>query len=150
MIEIIPMTLEHIDDVLKIEESCFSIQWTRKDFLRELTENKMAIYKVAVSDEKVVGYAGLWHVVNEGQITNVAVFPEYRRLGVGECLIGEFFKLAEELNMIGITLEVKISNYPAQKLYTKHGFKPEGFRKNYYKDTNEDAVIMWKYFDVKE
>ena len=150
MIEIIPMTLDHIDEVLKIEESSFNIQWTEDDFLRELTQNKTAIYIVAVLDGEIVGYAGLWHVVNEGQITNVAVLPEYRRLGIGEKLMQEFFEIASELNMMGITLEVKISNYAAQKLYTKHGFKPEGFRKNYYKDTNEDAVIMWKYFDVNE
>ena len=150
MIEIIPMTLDHIDGVLKIEESSFNIQWTEDDFLRELTQNKTAIYIVAVLDGEIVGYAGLWHVVNEGQITNVAVLPEYRRLGIGEKLMQEFFEIASELNMMGITLEVKISNYAAQKLYTKHGFKPEGFRKNYYKDTNEDAVIMWKYFDVNE
>ncbi|MGL4789834.1 MAG: ribosomal protein S18-alanine N-acetyltransferase [Anaerotignaceae bacterium] len=150
MIEIKPMTMESVDDVVKVEEACFHIPWTKADFVKEVSENKMAIYRIAVVDGKVVGYAGMWHVVTEGHITNVAVHPDYRRQGVGEALIEEFIKVAEELEMIGITLEVKISNMGAQKLYTKFGFKPEGFRKNYYKDTNEDAVIMWKYFEFYE
>jgi ribosomal-protein-alanine N-acetyltransferase len=150
MVEIIAMKQEHIDEVLAVEEACFHIPWTRADFQREINENKMAIYRVAVINGKIVGYAGMWHVVNEGQITNVAVLPEYRRYGIGNAMMEEFIKIAQDCEMIGITLEVKISNFPAQKLYTKFGFKPEGFRKNYYKDTNEDAIIMWKYFENYE
>lgn len=150
MLEIIEMKEEHIDDVLAVEEICFHIPWTRADFQREVNDNKMAIYRVAVVNGKIVGYAGMWHVVNEGQITNVAVLPEYRRYGIGKAIMEEFIKIAQDYEMIGITLEVKISNLPAQKLYTKFGFKPEGFRKNYYKDTNEDAIIMWKYFENYE
>ena len=150
MIEIMPMTAEDIDGVLKVEESCFAIAWTRAGFEREMNENKLAIYFVAKDGQKIVGYAGMWHVVTEGQITNVAVLEEYRGQKVGSLLMEALIKTAEEREMIGITLEVKISNYPAQKLYTKYGFKPEGFRKNYYKDTNEDAVVMWKYFENYE
>ena len=150
MIKIVPMTFDDIDDVLKVEEECFVISWTREDFEREMVENKMALYFVAKIDEKIVGYAGMWHVVNEGQITNVAVLPEYRNMSVGSALMEELIKSAEEREMIGITLEVKISNYTAQRLYSKYGFKPEGIRKNYYKDTNEDAIIMWKYFENYE
>lgn len=150
MVEILEMKEEHIDEVLAVEEICFHIPWTRADFQREINENKMAIYRVAVVNGKIVGYAGMWHVVNEGQITNVAVLPEYRRYGIGNAIMEEFIKIAQNYEMIGITLEVKISNLPAQKLYTKFGFKPEGFRKNYYKDTNEDAIIMWKYFENYE
>lgn len=150
MIEIMPMTSDDIDGVLKVEESCFAIVWTRADFEREMNENKLAVYFVAKDGEKIVGYAGMWHVVTEGQITNVAVLDEYRGQKVGSLLMEALIKTAEEREMIGITLEVKISNYPAQKLYTKYGFKPEGFRKNYYKDTNEDAVVMWKYFENYE
>ena len=145
-----PMTSDDIDGVLKVEESCFAIAWTRADFEREMNENKLAVYFVAKDGEKIVGYAGMWHVVTEGQITNVAVLDEYRGQKIGSLLMEALIKTAEEREMIGITLEVKISNYPAQKLYTKYGFKPEGFRKNYYKDTNEDAVVMWKYFENYE
>lgn len=146
MIEILPMKYEDIDDVLKVEEECFVISWTRTDFEREIKQNKLAIYFVAKVDGKIAGYAGMWHVVTEGQVTNVAVLPEYRGLGIGRKLMEEIIKTGEEKDMVGITLEVKISNTVAQNLYTSLGFKPEGFRKNYYKDTNEDAVIMWKYF----
>lgn len=150
MIEIVPMTIDDVDGVLKVEEECFAIAWTRADFVREMTENKLAVYFVAKDGEKIVGYAGMWHVVNEGQITNVAVINDYRQQNVGSALIEEMIKAAEERKMMGMTLEVKISNYPAQKLYSKYGFKPEGFRKNYYKDTNEDAIVMWKYFENSE
>ena len=150
MLEILPMTEEHIEQVLQVEEACFSIPWTREDFQREMKENKMAIYRIAVLDDKIVGYAGMWHVVTEGHITNVAVLEQYRRRGVAKALMEEILNIAQQKQMIGITLEVRISNIAAQKLYTKYGFRPEGFRKNYYQDTKEDAVIMWKYFPIFE
>lgn len=150
MLQIVPMTGEHIDDVLMVEEACFSIPWTKKDFEREIYENKMAVYRVALLNNKVVGYAGMWHVVNEGHITNVAVLEQYRREKVGSKLIEEMIQIAEQREMIGLTLEVRIGNLAAQRLYTKYGFRPEGFRKKYYADTGEDAVIMWKYFPIYE
>ena len=151
MFNVIPMTEDYIDDAAYIDESCFHVPWTRKDFEREIKENNMAIYYVAVDEEgKAAGYAGMWHVVNEGHITNVAVLEKYRGNGIGDMLMEALEKRARELEMIGITLEVRISNYKAQKLYTKHGYKPEGFRKKYYTDTNEDAVIMWKYYPKYE
>ena len=145
MFEIIPMTVEHIDGVLAVEEATFSIPWTRKDFEREMTENNLAIYYVAVADGKIVGYAGMWHVITEGHITNVAVLEDYRKQGIGDALMEQLEQVAMEKEMIGITLEVRIRNAPAQYLYHKHGYRAEGLRKNYYPDTHEDAVIMWKY-----
>lgn len=145
MFEIIPMTEEHIDGVLAVEEATFSIPWTRKDFEREMTENNLAIYYVAVADGKIVGYAGMWHVITEGHITNVAVLEDYRKQGIGDALMEQLEQVALEKEMIGITLEVRISNAPAQHLYHKHGYRAEGLRKNYYPDTHEGAVIMWKY-----
>lgn len=149
--KITKMGNEHIEGVLNVENSCFHIPWTKQDFIREINENKMAVYFVALDEtEKVVGYAGMWHVVNEGHITNVAVLEECRGRGIGRLLLEALFDVAREREMIGITLEVKISNAPAQKLYTGLGFKPEGIRKRYYADTGEDAVIMWKYFENYE
>ena len=136
MFEIIPMTVEHIDGVLAVEEATFSIPWTRKDFEREMTENNLAIYYVAVADGKIVGYAGMWHVITEGHITNVAVLEDYRKQGVGDALMAQLEQVAMEKEMIGITLEVRISNAPAQYLYHKHGYRAEGLRKNYYPDTH--------------
>lgn len=150
MLEILPMTQQHIDQVLKIEESCFTIPWSRQAFEREMNENKFAIYRIAVLDGEIVGYAGMWHVVTEGHITNVAVLEQYRRKGIAEALMKEMIAVAEQKEMIGMTLEVRISNIAAQKLYIKFGFRPEGFRKHYYEDTKEDAIIMWKYFPIYE
>ena len=150
MIEIVDMHRFHIDGVVEVENATFHIPWTKADFEREIKENNMAVYKVALVDGKPVGYAGMWHIVNEGHITNVAVHEDYRKMGIGEKLIDALFEVANEREMIGLTLEVRISNMAAQKLYTKKGFRPEGFRKNYYQDTKEDAVIMWKYFEFYE
>ena len=146
MIQIVPMTEEHLDDVVVLEEATFSIPWPRSEFEREVKENKMAIYYVAVEDGRVIGYAGMWHVVMEGHITNVGVLQEARRKGVGSMLMEKILEVAVEKKMEGITLEVRMGNSPAQALYHKFGFKAEGIRKNYYADTKEDAIIMWKYF----
>ena len=104
MIEIIPMTEEHIDGVMELEEATFSIPWTRADFEREVKENFMAIYYVAVMDGKIVGYAGMWHVITEGHITNVGVLEEVRGKGIGSMLMEKLIEVALEKEMIGITL----------------------------------------------
>lgn len=140
------MLESHIDDALFIERECFSIPWSRAEIAKEIKSNTLAAYFVAEADGKIVGYAGLWHIINEGHITNIAVLPEYRRLGVGRALLGALTGYAKQKEMIGLTLEVRMSNEAAQRLYTSSGFKPEGFRKKYYADTGEDAVIMWLYF----
>jgi ribosomal-protein-alanine N-acetyltransferase len=142
MVEIIPMEARHIDRVYEIELDCFSTPWSRKSFRDELA-NPTALYLIAVDGEEVLGYAGMWHVINEGHITNVAVRHGNRRQGVGEKLIRGLVGLALKKEMIGLTLEVSMSNAGAQKLYSKLGFKPEGIRKRYY-DTGDDAIIMWK------
>ena len=147
MIEIIPMTEEHIDGVLAVEEAVFSIPWSRNDFEREIRENAMAIYYVAVQDGKIVGYAGMWHIITEGHITNVGVLEEVRGMGIGSMLMEQLLKVADEKQMTGMTLEVRMGNAPAQALYHKYGFHAEGIRKNYYPDTKEDAIIMWKFFE---
>lgn len=150
MFEIVPMEERHIDQVVFVEESVFSIPWTKADFEREIRENALAIYFVAVEEDRVIGYAGMWHVVTEGHITNVAVLEECRGRGVGDALMYRLEETAMEKEMMGITLEVRISNAPAQHLYHKHGYRAEGLRKNYYPDTHEDAVIMWKYLPFAE
>jgi len=140
------MREEHIDQVYRIELDSFSIPWTRRDFENELKSN-LAIYIIAADNNEVIGYAGMWHVVNEGHIVNVAVKGERRRRGVGALLIEKLIEIALEKEMIGLTLEVRMSNAAAQRLYFKFGFKAEGIRRRYYADTGEDAVIMWKYLD---
>ena len=145
MFQIVDMTPHHIEAVHAIETRSFTTPWSKNELMREL-QNKHAIYKVAAEKEKVAGYAGLWHIVNEGQITNIAVDVLYRRMGVGSMLMEALIALAHEMEMIGLTLEVRAGNTAAQELYKKYGFLPEGIRKNYYKADREDAIIMWKYF----
>lgn len=146
MIEIMPMTLLHLDAVYEIEYNTFAIPWAREDFEHELRGNKRALYFVAKNGDKVIGYCGMWHVVNEGHITNIAVAEDHRRQGIGHMLLNALEAEARLHSMIGLTLEVRVGNEYAMRLYNKHGFKIEGLRKNYYADTKEDAAIMWKYF----
>ncbi len=145
MITIDFMKETDIEEVFEIELESFSVPWDKKSFYDEMS-NKLAIYIVAREDGKIIGYAGMWHVVTEGHITNVAVCEEHRQKGVGSLLMEKFIEIGKQKEMIGLTLEVRIGNENAMRLYSKYGFKPEGIRKNYYADTKEDAVIMWLYF----
>jgi len=146
---IAPMELSHLDAVFEIEKHSFLSPWTRESIAKELTENERAVYVVALESGAVIGDAGMWHVVNEGHITNIAVDFNHRNRGVGGAILNRLTEIAAEREMIGLTLEVGMGNAPAQRLYAKYGFKPEGIRKNYYRDTKEDAIIMWKYFTEK-
>jgi len=139
------MKIDDIENVVEVENDCFSIPWSRDSFIREITENHLAIYLVAKVEEKAVGYIGVWKIMNEGHITNVAVHSSFRRQGIGQMLISELLSLCEKQEMDCFTLEVRATNAPAQALYQKFGFKEIGRRKGYYQDNGEDAVIMWKY-----
>ena len=136
---------EYLDDIYEVELDSFSIPWLKNDLEKDIFENAISIYVVALADGKVVGYAGMWHVVTEAHITNLAVSPDYRQQGIASLLVESLIKIAEEKEMIGLTLECRISNTKAQLLYKKYGFQHEGLRKSYYSDTGEDAIIMWKH-----
>ena len=138
------MELSDIEDILVVEKLSFSIPWSRDSFEKEITDNNLAIYLVAKVNEKAVGYIGMWKVLNEGHITNVAVHPEFRHQGIGDQLVSELLSLCVNENIDLVTLEVRKSNQNAIKLYEKHGFVAEGIRKAYYQDNKEDAIIMWK------
>jgi len=146
MIEIRPFAKEDLDSIYEIEVASFSIPWTKEDLYRDAIANNLSIYLVAVYEKHIVGYAGMWHVVTEGHITNIAVAENFRKIGVGQLLIEGLEHIAREKEMMGLTLEVRMNNTAAQRLYIKNGYKVEGIRKNYYADTREDALIMWKYF----
>lgn len=135
---------KHIDGIVKIEDECFSQPWSRGSIEKEL-KNHMAVYVIATEDDEVVGYGGMWHVINEGHITNIAVDKKHRNMGIATMIINKLTEIAAEKEMIGLTLEVRLSNVAAKNLYTKLGFKLEGIRKEYYSDNREDALIMWKY-----
>jgi ribosomal-protein-alanine N-acetyltransferase len=140
------MEERHLDAICEIENNSFSVPWSRKSIYDDIVKNHTLNFVAVDEDGTVAGYAMMWHVVNEGHINNIAVSEPYRRMGVGSLLMDRLFEEARRLEMIGLTLEVRIGNRAAMGLYHKYGFKVEGLRKNYYSDTKEDAAIMWKYF----
>lgn len=138
------MRIEHIPGVLQIEQVSFPTPWTRQSFTYEITQNNFACYQIVLDEqEKVVAYAGMWLILDEAHITNIAVHPNCRGNKLGKVLMLEMMRQAVLRGAVRMTLEVRPSNYKARKLYEKLGFKERGLRKKYYTDTNEDAVIMW-------
>lgn len=138
------MDVRHIPAILEIERRSFPTPWSERAFVSELTQNAYAHYIVALGGERVVGYAGMWLVLDEAHVTNIAVHPDHRGRHVGELLLVELQRRASEQGCTRMTLEVRPSNAVAQHLYRKHGFAPKGLRPGYYTDTHEDAIIMWK------
>ncbi len=139
------MTADDIDEVFVLETACFSHPWTKNMFADELKQ-KTTTYMVAEKDGKIVGYMGMYQAADEGNVTNIAVLPEYRRLGIASALLDSFIKLCIDKKLCFLTLEVRKSNIGAISLYKKFGFKEVGLRPKYY-DNSEDAVLMTRYFD---
>ena len=137
------MTVDDIPAVQLVENASFPVPWPANAFRHELTQNKNAHYIVAREGERIVGYAGLWLSLDEAHITTFAVLPDYRRRKIGERMLVSLFDRAEHLGAEWLTLEVRASNLPAQKLYEKYGFRRAGVRRRYYSDNSEDALIMW-------
>ena len=145
-VRIVPMTADHLDEVAELERICFSAPWSRNMLAEELG-NALSAFLVALDDEgKVVGYAGVQVILDEGYITNVAVRPEYRRRGVAAQLLEVFIAFAEGNRLAFLTLEVRASNQAAIVLYGRHGFRSAGRRRNYYEHPREDAIIMTREF----
>lgn len=138
------MVEKDIDEIINIEKECFATPWSRDAFLTELNENLLARYVVVELDGKVVGYGGMWLIVNEAHITNIAVKKEYRGLGIGNRILEAMIYFCTSKGIDSMTLEVRVSNIVAQNLYKKYGFRESGIRPKYYSDNDEDAVIMWR------
>lgn len=138
------MTVDDIPQVQLVERKCFTTPWSRSIFISEVTRNDNAVYIVAEIGERIVGYAGIWVILDEGHITNVGVHPDFQRQGIGQGLMEHLTICAVARGVTCMTLEVRVSNYGAQALYTKLGFAPSGIRKQYYQDDKEDALIMWR------
>lgn len=136
-----PMRLCHVDTVAGIEEEVYPIPWSKNAFTNEILDNGFASYYVALDDGVVVGYAGIWTIMDEAHITTLAVRTAWQRRQVGSLLLEHLLAKAKSKGASRMTLEVRVSNTIAQTLYRKYGFVPCGLRPNYYSD--EDALIMW-------
>ena len=145
MIFIIDGSVEHVAAMHEIECESFSAPWTDVSIKHEITDvNSICI--VALENETVVGHAYMRQIFDEGHINNLAVKISQRRRGIGSMLVEGLISAAHKRGITALTLEVRVSNTAAISLYEKHGFKPEGLRKNYYTNPSEDGIVMWKYF----
>ena len=146
-VRIVPMAAEHLDEIAALEKVCFSAPWSRNMLAEEL-DNACSAFLTALDEtDRVVGYAGLQVILDEGYITNVAVRPEDRQKGVAAQLLQVFINFAKGTRLSFLTLEVRPSNTAAIVLYGHHGFRTAGRRKNYYELPKEDALIMKLEFD---
>jgi len=136
------MTVDDLIAVHVIERESFSTPWPAQAYREEIEHNRLAHYIVARSGNSIVGFAGIWLLVDEAHITTFATRSAWRRQGIGERLLAALLDLALARGAKEATLEVRPSNIPAKRLYEKFGFKVVGVRPRYYSDNNEDALIM--------
>lgn len=137
------MKVEDLEQVQEVEASCFQKPWTREAFLNEVTKNQFAYYLVAEHEDRIVAYCGVWIVMDDAHITNIAVHPDMRRQGIAADLLRGVMDMAKTLGAEKMSLEVRVSNDSAKELYRKYGFQDGGIRKQYYTDNQEDALVMW-------
>jgi ribosomal-protein-alanine N-acetyltransferase len=137
-----PMRMDDLDAVHRIERESFRTPWPPHAYRAELETNRLAQYLVARVDDAVVGFAGMWLMVDEAHVTTFAVASGWRRQGIGEWLLLALLDRARLRGAREATLEVRLSNLAARRLYEKYGFRPVGLRPRYYSDDNEDALIM--------
>ncbi len=144
MIRVRNMQHEDILAVFEIEKESFSVPWSVQSFEESLKQS-YAIFLVAELEGCIVGYIGMYQMGLEGDITNVAVLPQFRGTGIGTLLLESIIQKAKDVNIQDITLEVRESNRSAIGLYSKVGFVSVGIRKDFYEKPKENAVVMWKY-----
>lgn len=138
------MTPDDVEAVHAIEVATFPTPWTLDSFHYEMRENNFAYYVIAENDQgEIIGFCGIWIVIDSAQITNVAVVETARGQGIGEGLMREAMRIARNQEADAMSLEVRVTNTVAQNLYRKLGFQEGGIRKGYYTDNQEDALVMW-------
>ena len=142
---------EDVRQIHAIETLCFATPWSEESILHDVKENVVARWLVMDDGEgRVLAYAGMWFVLDEAHVCNVAVHPDYRGRGYGKQIFEALEMLAVENSMAMMTLEVRRSNTVAQNLYHACGFLDVGYRKRYYEDNKEDALIMYKEFHYED
>lgn len=142
-IKIVLLAKEHVPRLAEMERELFSLPWSERAF-QELLTHEYCHYLVALKDGVPVGFAGMTVLADEGDVDKVMVDPAFQRSGVADRLLGELFRLGDALGVTAYTLEVRVSNVPAIRLYEKHGFQGEGVRPGFYEKPAEDALIMWR------
>ena len=145
VVHVVPMRRRHVRAVLRIEQQVYPRPWTMSLFLSELALRSSRAYFVARVGREVVGYGGLMLSADDGHITTLAVDPRWQRRQIASRLLLVLAREAIARETRSLTLEVRLSNRPAQELYRRFGFAPVGVRKNYYAETNEDALVMWAH-----
>ena len=141
--EIVKMTADHVSQIAQLEKLCFSDPWSENSIASEL-HNPLSLWLVAVEDQTVLGYVGSQSVLDEADVMNVAVHPNFRRRHIGQALIERLTDLLRQNGVHALTLEVRVSNESAIALYEKLGFAQVGRRPNYYRNPKEDALILRK------
>lgn len=141
---------EDVKTLAVLDARCFASPWSEKSFEEDVVSNPLAFYLVAeTAQEEIIGYAGVWLIVDEGHITNVAVSPQHRRRGIAQAVLTHMFDICQrDFGIERFTLEVRPSNAPALMLYQGLGFQSVGRRRGYYEDNGEDALIMWRGVDI--
>ena len=143
------MRRRHLRGIMAIERQVYPRPWSPNLFLSEMAESANRCYLVARADREVVGYGGLICYGEEAHITNIAVDPMHQRHKIGSRLLHDLVVHAVEMGAEAVSLEVRVTNWGAQRMYGRFGFRPVGVRKNYYQEVNEDALIMW-LDDIRE
>lgn len=133
-----------VKEIAELEKICFQDPWSEESVRYDAIENKLSFYLIAEIDGHVAGYIGIWQILDEGHITNVAVAPEHRRKHVASAMMEVMIDVTGKTDINCYTLEVRESNSAAIKFYEKYGFKIEGVRPGYYEDNGENAFIMWR------
>ena len=141
---LVPLTEELLPRVLELEELCFSLPWSRAAFLPEL-DDPACCWLAAMTDGVLAGYAGMRTVLDEGYISNIAVDPALRKRGIGGALVEGLIREGKRRGLSFLTLEVRISNREARRLYERMGFREAGLRPGYYEKPREDALLMTRY-----
>ena len=144
-VRVVPMRRRHLREVIRIEEQCYPRPWSATLFLSELAQRTSRRYTAAMVGPMLVGFSGMMKVEEEGHITTLSVDPFWQRRGVGTLLLLDQARSARQMQLRALTLEVRAGNDAAQALYARFGFAPVGVRRNYYPETNEDALVMWAY-----
>jgi len=137
------MRRRHLKGVMAIERQVYPRPWSPNLFLAEMSETRDRLYLVARVDREVVGYGGVMTNGEEAHVTTIAVHPQHHRHKIGTRLLYELIQGAMRMGATAVSLEVRVTNWGAQRMYGRFGFRPVGIRRNYYQETNEDALIMW-------